>query len=72
MSAALLAPGMQHFDVPGVGFVGYMTHGDRVLALADPVAAPDDRGALLAAFLAAHPDATFVHASEPVADLLVH
>ncbi len=70
MSTSLLAPGMRYFDVPGVGFIGYMAYGGATLALADPVAAPLDRSALLEAFLAQHPRAGFVQVSEPVADLL--
>ena len=67
MSTSLLAPGMRYFDVPGSGFVAYRTEWGATLALADPVCAPGRRGAVVDAFLAAHPRAGFVQVSHEVA-----
>lgn len=70
MSTSLLAPGMQHFDLPGAGFIGFTTCGGATLALSDPVAAPGHRATLLREFVARHPRASFVQISEAVAGIL--
>ncbi len=70
MSTSLLAPGMRYFDLPGAGFVAYRAQWGSTLALADPVCAPGRRGALVDAFLGAHPRAGFVQVSEGFARAL--
>jgi len=70
MSTSLLAPEMRYFDLPGVGFIGFMTWRGSTVALADPVAAIAEQPTLVEAFLASHPRAAFVQTSEALAQLL--
>jgi lysylphosphatidylglycerol synthetase-like protein (DUF2156 family) len=73
MAYSTLAEGVDAFVVPGIGYVGYARQrmlGERVFALADPIAPPERCGELLDRFLAEMPDAMFVQIGERTAALL--
>ena len=41
-SFSTLQPGMQYFDVPGMGYIAYMRKWGGTFVLSDPVCAPED------------------------------
>lgn len=65
-----LQPGMSYYDVPGCGYIAFATHTRRCMILGDPVCHATQRWALIHGFLEANPNASFVHVSEAVADIL--
>lgn len=70
MSFSTLQPGMKFFDVPGKGFIAYMRKWGNQMVLSDPICHPDDREALLDAFLARFKRSGFVQITEPVARII--
>jgi lysylphosphatidylglycerol synthetase-like protein (DUF2156 family) len=70
MSYSALQPGMQYFDMPGVGYIPYMRKWGARFALADPVCHERDRERLIKAFIEDHPNCGFVQVSEAVADII--
>jgi len=70
MAYSTLQPGMEYFDLPNIGFLGYKRYGSTDFVLAHPISAEEDREQLLEAFLREHPGACFVQVYEPVATLL--
>ncbi|WP_166269039.1 DUF2156 domain-containing protein [Marinobacter caseinilyticus] len=69
-SFSTLQPGMDYFDLPGVGFVGFMRKWGMTFVLSDPVAAPDHFELILERFHQRHPNASYIQVSKPVVDFL--
>ncbi len=69
-SFSTLQPGMQYFDVPGMGYIAYMRKWGSTFVLSDPVCAPEDFGALLEGFHLQFPRASYIQVSKPVVDFL--
>ena len=69
-SFSTLQPGMQYFDVPGIGYIAYMRKWGGTFVLSDPVCAPDDFGRLLESFHRRFPNASYIQVSKPVVDFL--
>ncbi|MDX1458456.1 MAG: DUF2156 domain-containing protein [Marinobacter sp.] len=69
-SFSTLQPNMEYFDLPGVGYIGYMRKWGMTFVLSDPVAAPDDFEQILEQFHQRHPNACYVQVSKPVVDYL--
>lgn len=70
MSYSLLQPGMEYFDMPGKGFIGYRSKWGAKIALADPVCDEKDRELLIEAFMTRFRNVGFVQVTEPVAELM--
>lgn len=70
MSSSLLQPGMEYFDMPGLGFIAYRRKWGVKMVLADPVCHENDREALIGEFLARYRNVAFIQISEPVAELM--
>src|SRR5262249_55874937 len=63
MAYSTLAGGVDAFVVPGLGYIAFARQrllGERVFALADPIAPPDRWAELLDLFLAKEPQAVFI------------
>ena len=69
-SFSTLQPGMQYFDVPGMGYIAYMRKWGGIFVLSDPVCAPEDFGNLLESFHQRFPNASYIQVSKPVVDFL--
>lgn len=69
-SFSTLQPGMQYFDVPGVGYVAYMRKWGGTFVLSDPVCAPESFGVMLEHFHNRFPNACYIQVSKPVVDIL--
>lgn len=69
-SFSTLQPGMQYFDVPGMGYIAYMRKWGATFVLSDPVCAPQDFRGLLEAFHQKFPNASYIQVSKPVVDFL--
>ncbi|SNB57229.1 Uncharacterized conserved protein [Marinobacter sp. es.042] len=69
-SFSTLQPGMQYFDVPGMGYIAYMRKWGATFVLSDPVCAPEDFGNLLENFHQRFPNASYIQVSKPVVDFL--
>ena len=70
MSFSTLQPKMKFFDVPGKGFIAYMQKWGNQMVLSDPICHPEDREALIGAFLAKFKRTGFIQITEPVARLI--
>lgn len=69
-SFSTLQPDMDYFDVPGVGYIGFMRKWGMPFVLSDPVAAPEHFDLMLERFHQRYPNASYVQVSEPVAEVL--
>jgi phosphatidylglycerol lysyltransferase len=69
-SFSTLQPGMQYFDVPGLGYIAYMRKWGATFVLSDPVCAPEDFGSVLESFHQKFPNASYIQVSKPVVDFL--
>lgn len=69
-SFSTLQPGMQYFDVPGMGYVAYMRKWGATFVLSDPVCDPKDFGNMLESFHQRFPNASYIQVSKPVVDFL--
>lgn len=69
-SFSTLQPGMQYFDVPGVGYIAYMRKWGGTFVLSDPVTAPEHFGVILERFQQRFPNACHIQVSKPVVDYL--
>src|SRR5690554_288314 len=69
-SFSTLQPGMKYFDIPGVGYLGYMTHWGKTFVLSDPVCAPEHFELLLTRFHQRFPNASYIQVTKPVVDIL--
>ncbi len=70
MSFSTLQPGMEYFDMPGIGFIAYRSKWGVKMVLADPVCDEKDRETLIGAFLSRYKRSTFIQITEPVAELM--
>lgn len=69
-SFSTLQPHMDYFDLPGIGYIGYMRKWGMTFVLSDPVAAPENFELILERFHAKHPNASYIQVSKPVVDIL--
>lgn len=69
-SFSTLQPGMQYFDLPGVGYIAYMRKWGGTFVLSDPVCAPEDFGHILESFHQRFPNACYIQVSKAVVDFL--
>ena len=69
-SFSTLQPGMQYFDVEGMGYVAYMRKWGGTFVLSDPVAAQQDFPRILEHFHQRFPNACYIQVSKPVVDFL--
>ncbi len=69
-SFSTLQPGMQYFDVPGVGYLAYMRKWGGTFVLSDPVTAPEHFDVILEKFHQRFPSACYIQVSKPVVDYL--
>ncbi len=69
-SFATLQPGMQYFDIPGVGYIAYMKKWGSTFVLSDPVADKKDFEFIVTAFHKKFNNATYIQISKPVVDIL--
>ncbi|WP_372981225.1 DUF2156 domain-containing protein [Marinobacter sediminum] len=69
-SFSTLQPGMQYFDVPGVGYIAYMRKWGGTFVLSDPVCAPEHFAVILEYFHKRFPNASYIQVSKPVVDVL--
>ncbi|QSP96326.1 DUF2156 domain-containing protein [Marinobacter salinisoli] len=65
-----LQPGMQYFDMPGVGYIAYMRKWGGTFVLSDPVCAPDQFAVILEQFHNRFPNASYIQVSKAVVDVL--
>jgi len=70
MAYSTLQPGMQYFDLPGVGYLAYMTHGRTRFVLGEPICAGTDRQHLIGEALQEHSETCFVQIQEQTANIL--
>jgi phosphatidylglycerol lysyltransferase len=69
-SFSTLQPGMQYFDLPGIGYIAYMRQWGGTFVLSDPVCAPENFAVILEHFHQRFPKASYVQVSKPVVDFL--
>lgn len=69
-SFSTLQPGMQYFDIPGVGYIGYMKKWGSTFVLSDPVADKKDFELILCEFQKKFPNACHIQITKPVVDIL--
>lgn len=69
-SFSTLQPGMQYFDLPGVGYMAYMRKWGGTFVLSDPVCAPENFSVILEQFHNRFPNASYIQVSKPVVDVL--
>ena len=70
MSFSALQPGIQYFDMPGIGYIAYEQKWGRRAVLSDPVCNEKDHETLIGEFLRSGNPTGFAQISEPVAKLL--
>lgn len=71
-SFSTLQPGMDYFDLPGIGFIGFMRKWGMTFVLSDPVAAPEHFELILERFHQRYPNASYIQVSKSVVDFLHH
>ena len=69
-SFSTLQPGMQYFDVPGIGYIAYMRKWGGTFVLSDPVCAPEHFSIILEHFHNRFPNASYIQVSKQVVDVL--
>ncbi len=69
-SFSTLQPEMRYFDIPGMGYIGYMKKWGMNFVLADPVCAPEHREIMLERFERSVSNCCYVQVSKPVVDIL--
>ncbi|WP_404368924.1 DUF2156 domain-containing protein [Marinobacter sp.] len=69
-SFSTLQPGMNYFDLPGVGFIGFMRKWGMTFVLSDPISAPEHFELILERFHSRYPNASYIQVSKPVVDFL--
>lgn len=69
-SFSTLQPGMNYFDLPEVGFIGFMRKWGMTFVLSDPVSAPEHFELILERFHSRYPNASYIQVSKPVVDFL--
>jgi len=63
-SFSTLQPGMQYFDVEGMGYVAYMRKWGGTFVLSDPVCAPENFPVILERFHQKFPNACYIQVSK--------
>ncbi|WP_020405935.1 DUF2156 domain-containing protein [Hahella ganghwensis] len=69
-SFSTLQPGMDFFDLEGIGYVGFMRKWGNVFVLSDPVCAAENFDLILTEFHKKFPRASYIQVSKDVADIL--
>ncbi|MEQ6885889.1 DUF2156 domain-containing protein [Salicola sp. Rm-C-2C1-2] len=69
-SFSTLQPGMHYFDVPGIGYIGYMKKWGLNFVLSDPVCAPEHRELILSRFERRVSNISYIQVSRPVMEIL--
>lgn len=69
-SFSTLQPGMQYFDLPGIGYIAFMRKWGGTFVLSDPVSAPEHFPVILERFHQRYPNASYIQVSKPVVDIL--
>lgn len=69
-SFSTLQPGMHYFDVPGIGYIGYMKKWGLNFVLSDPVCAPEHRELILSRFERHVSNISYIQVSRPVMQIL--
>ncbi len=69
-SFSTMQPGMEYFDLPGIGYIAFMKRWGVKIALADPVCNPAHFEFIIDRFLKHHPSGQFMQVSKPVVDIL--
>jgi lysylphosphatidylglycerol synthetase-like protein (DUF2156 family) len=70
MSFSALQPGIQYFDMPGIGYIAYEQKWGLRAVLSDPVCNEKDQETLIGKFLQDATSTGFAQVSEPVTKLL--
>ena len=70
MSFSALQPGIQYFDMPGIGYIAYEQKWGLRAVLSDPVCNKKDQETLIGEFLKKDTPTGFAQVSEPVTKLL--
>ena len=70
LSFSALQPGIQYFDMPGIGYIAYEQKWGRRAVLSDPVCNVKDQETLIREFLKEGKPVGFAQISEPVTKLL--
>ncbi|MFN2362561.1 MAG: hypothetical protein ABR522_15950, partial [Marinobacter sp.] len=69
-SFSTLQPNMDYFDLPGIGYIGFMRKWGMTFVLSDPVAAPEHFELILERFHQRYPKASYIQVSKPVVDYM--
>ena len=69
-SFSTLQPDMDYFDLPGIGYIGFMRKWGMTFVLSDPVTAPEHFELILERFHQRYPNASYVQVTEPVVEIL--
>jgi lysylphosphatidylglycerol synthetase-like protein (DUF2156 family) len=70
MAFSTMQPGMEYFDVPGMGYIAYARYWGLKFVLSDPVCEPCHVEAMLDRFVAQFPNAVFAQVTQNVVDIL--
>lgn len=70
MAYSTLQPGMQYFDMPGVGYLAFMICGGTRFVLGDPICAERDKEKLIENALKEYSKTSFYQISKATAELL--
>jgi phosphatidylglycerol lysyltransferase len=70
MAFSALQPKMRYFDIEDVGYIAYRKQWGTVVALGDPVCAPEDREQLIEGFYSKYKSAAFIQVTPDVAQLI--
>ena len=65
-----MQPGMEYFDLAGIGYIAFMRRWGVLLVLADPVCDQKHFEFITEKFLTRHPGAQFIQVTKPVVDIL--
>lgn len=69
-SFSTLQPGMEYFDMPGVGYIGYMKKWGKTFVLSTPVAEKINFELILTEFHKKYPNAVYMQVTKEVVDIL--
>lgn len=69
-SFSTLQPGMEYFDMPGVGYIGYMKKWGKTYVLSNPVADQKNFELILTAFNKQHSNTSYMQVTKDVVDIL--
>jgi len=72
MAFSTMQPGMEYFDLPGIGYIAYARYLGMQFALSDPICDARHVGMLLDRFVRRFPSAMFAQVTKRVADFLHH